>query len=87
MFTGLEHVRGTSFCSGLDQILLFSGSWRGTRKKVLLIWAAKHDWCKKLYEKNQTKVFLAEVYEAAVFTGRTEILTAGSSGTVLLSME
>lgn len=37
--------------------------------------------------KSPGKVFLAKVYEAAAFTGRIEMLTAGTSGTVLLSME
>lgn len=33
VFTGLEHVKRTSFCSGLAQNLLFSGSSRDTRRK------------------------------------------------------
>jgi len=33
------------------------------------------------------KVFLAQVYEAGTFTGRLEILTAGTCGSVLLSMQ
>lgn len=37
--------------------------------------------------KSPGKVFLAKVYEAAAFTGRIEMLTAGTSGTVLLSVE
>lgn len=37
--------------------------------------------------KSPGKMFLAEVFEAAAFTGRTEMLTAGTSGAVLPSME
>lgn len=33
------------------------------------------------------KLFLAKVYEAAAFTGSIEILTAGTSGTVTLSID
>lgn len=37
--------------------------------------------------KSAGKVFFARVYEAAAFTGRREMLTAGTSGADLLSME
>lgn len=37
--------------------------------------------------KSPGKVFLAKLYEVAAFTGRVEMLAAGTSGTVLLSME
>lgn len=37
--------------------------------------------------KSPGKMFLAKVYEATAFTGRIEMLTAGMSGAILLSME